>query len=336
MSPPEHMPANSLVIPVYGNEGSLPDLMEACADLSRQLAGDLEVVFVVDASPDNCFAWLRQHLPDQLFPSQLLLHSRNFGSFAAIRTGLAAARGQRFAVMAADLQEPISLAREFLELLAKDEADVVVGVREGRDDPFVSSLSSRLFWGLYRAWVMPEIPPGGVDIFGCNAMCRDQLVAFTEHNSSLVGQLFWVGFRRKQVPYARRARVHGKSAWTFAKKLRYLWDSVYSFSDLPIRALKWVGGVSVMLALAASTMVLLARLLGYIDVPGYTPIVLSVMFFGGLNALGLGLVGEYVWRTFENSKARPLAITSFATRFTARDGERSRSHPAVIEASTQG
>jgi polyisoprenyl-phosphate glycosyltransferase len=307
---------NSLVIPVYKNEGSLPDLMAACRQLASALSGDLEVVLVVDGSPDGCFAWLDQHLPEQPFTSQLVLHSRNFGSFAAIRTGLATARGQRFAVMAADLQEPISLAQAFFSSLVNDEADVVIGVRGGRNDPIVSSLASRIFWGLYRRLIFPEIPPGGVDMFGCNAKVRDQLLALHERNSSLVAQLFWVGFRRKQVSYERQVRQHGTSAWTFSKKVRYLLDSVYSFSDLPIRVLKWVGGLSVALATVLSVVVLAARLAGLIEVAGYTPIILSVTFFGGLNAFGLGLVGEYIWRTFENSKARPLAITTVSRSFT--------------------
>lgn len=320
-------PTNSLVIPVYKNEGSLPDLMQACSELAAQLDGDLEVVLVVDGSPDNCFAWLEAHLGSQPFASQLLLHSRNFGSFAAIRTGLGAARGRRFAVMAADLQEPISLARQFFETLRANQADVAIGIRENRSDPLLSSLASRSFWWLYRKLVLPEIPPGGVDVFGCNEKVRDELLTLEERNSSLVGQLFWVGFRRVAIPYVRQARQHGESAWTLTKKVRYLLDSVYSFSDLPIRALKWVGGGSAALAVVVSGVVLVARLLGYIEVPGYTPVVLSVMFFGGLNAFGLGLVGEYVWRTFENSKRRPHAISSISREFSPRVARASRGEP---------
>lgn len=324
---PEQSPTHSLVVPVYKNEGSLPDLMKACGELYAQLGGDLEVVLVVDGSPDSCFAWLEAHLAEQPFASQLLLHSRNFGSFAAIRTGLGAARGRFFAVMAADLQEPIALARQFFDALRADQADVAIGVREGRSDPMVSSLASRTFWWLYRKLVLPEIPPGGVDMFGCNAQVRDQLLALDERNSSLVGQLFWVGFRRVAIPYVRQERQHGKSAWTLSKKIRYLLDSVYSFSDLPIRALKWVGGGSAALAVVVSAVVLIARLLGYIEVPGYTPVVLSVMFFGGLNAFGLGLVGEYVWRTFENSKGRPLAIRARQKTYPGTPGTTPRASP---------
>ncbi|MGV3625170.1 MAG: glycosyltransferase family 2 protein [Archangium sp.] len=316
-------PRCSLVIPVYKNEGSLPELMDECASLHRDLNGELEVVFVVDGSPDACFAWLRENLPKQPFASQLSLHSRNFGSFAAIRTGFEVARGQLLAVMAADLQEPICVARAFFEKLNAGTADVAVGFRESREDPPLSRLASTIFWSAYRRWVQPEIPPGGVDVFGCTRQVRDHLLSLEERNSSLVGQLFWVGFRRELVPYARRARKHGTSAWSLGKKIRYLFDSLYAFSDLPIRGLKWLGGVSAMTGLVVGAVVLTAWFLGDITVPGYTPTVLAVTFFGGLNAFGLGLVGEYVWRTFENTKGRPLAISSSHQRFDGAASKRS-------------
>lgn len=311
-------PLCSLIIPVYRNEASLPELMAACRELASSLPHPLEVVCVVDGSPDGSASWLRENLPQQPFTSQLCEHSRNFGSFAAIRTGLGVARGDVYAVMAADLQEPISLARSFFELLVADRADVTIGVREGRNDPLSSSVGSRAFWWLYRRLVLPELPPGGVDMFGCKREVRDLLLSLHERNSSLVGQLFWVGFRRAQVGYTRQPRKHGESAWTFSRKVRYLLDSVFSFSDLPIRLLKWLGSAALAGAMSGGLVVLVAKLAGLIEVPGYAATILTVMFFGGLNSLGLGVVGEYVWRTYENTKGRPLAITSRHAVFDAR------------------
>lgn len=313
----------SLVIPVYKNEASLPELLEQLEALAPTLTVPLEVVFVVDGSPDGSYAWLAAALPKSKFASQLLLHSRNFGSFAAIRSGLEAGRGDRFAVMAADLQEPPALIRAFDAALAAGTADVAVGRRESRADPLPTRLLSATFWGFYRRVVMPQIPPGGVDLFACTRACRDELLRLAELNSSLVGLLFWVGFRRVEVPYERLARKHGKSAWSFARKLRYLMDSVYAFSDLPVRLLTWFGALATGLAVVLGLVVLAARLTGGIDVPGYTAIVLLIMFFGGLNVLSLGLIGGYVWRTFENSKGRPTAIVMSARRFSPLESQRS-------------
>ena len=204
----------SLIVPVYGNEDSIHDLLAAVERMNVQLDGRLEAVFVVDGSPDKSAELLQALLPDQTFASRLVLLSRNFGSFAAIRAGLQHATGDVFAVMAADLQEPPELALEFFRLLGADECDVVVGTRQDRDDPLLSRLSARLFWGVYRRLVVPSMPPGGVDIFGCNRVFRDTLLACEEANSSLVALLFWLGFRRREVAYTRLPRLHGTSGWT--------------------------------------------------------------------------------------------------------------------------
>lgn len=298
----------SLVIPVYRNEGSIPDLLSAVSQLNNTLENDLEVVFVVDGSPDRCYELLRDKLPDQSFRSKLVLLSRNFGSFMAIRTGLQFGAGDRFAVMAADLQEPPELVLEMNRILQRKDADVVVGVREGRQDPLLSRLASQVFWGLYRRYVIPEIPQGGVDMFGCNKAFRDTLLTLDERHSSLIAQIFWLGFRRSVVTYTRQVRQHGKSAWTLSKKINYLMDSVFSFTDLPIRLLVRVGAGGSVLAALFAVFVLFAKLYGMISEPGYAMTILTIIFFGCLNLLGLGIIGSYAWRTYENTKNRPLAI----------------------------
>lgn len=313
-------PLISLVIPVYRNAGNLPPLLEALGGLRDQLAGQgtrLEVIFVVDGSPDASGEILRQSLPGAGLAARLLELSRNFGSFAAIRAGLAAGQGDLFAVMAADLQEPPELVAEFARRLASGAAEVVVGRREGREDGFFEAASARLFWWLYRHFVYAEVPPGGIDVFGCSRAVRDQLLALGESHSSLVALLLWVGFRRESVPYRRRRREIGRSAWTFRRKLDYLLDSVYSFSDLPIRWLLRAGLAGLFLSVVFSLVVLAARLSGRIEVPGYAATVLLTMFFGGLNAFGLGVIGSYVWRTYENTKQRPSYIVARQQDFQA-------------------
>jgi glycosyltransferase involved in cell wall biosynthesis len=295
----------SLVVPVYRNEESIPDLLGAIEDLDRRLNGELEVVFVVDGSPDRSLELLTERLPLAPFKSQLLVLSRNFGSFSAIRSGLAAGRGDVFAVMAADLQEPPELVVSFQEALGSGRYDVAVGCRESRADTLGSRLFATVFWGLYRAVVQREIPRGGVDVFGCTRRFRDEILALEESNSTLVGLIFWLGFRRAEIRYTRRPRKHGTSAWSFRRKLRYLLDSSFAFSDLPIRLLSLAGLGGILLSLAFGLVVLVARVSGRIEVPGYAATVLAVMFFGGLNSLGIGILGEYLWRTFENTKRRP-------------------------------
>lgn len=305
----------SVVVPIYKNAENISALVACLRDIHQSLPDGLEAVLVVDGSPDDSFGLLRLNLPGQPYVAQLIALSRNFGSFAAIRAGLAAARGQRIAVMAADLQEPPDLMFEFDRLLRSPDVDVVIGRRTGRADPLTTRLSAGLFWWVYRKFIQRDVPEGGVDIFGCTDRVRREIVRLGEANSSLVGLLFWIGFRRAFVPYVRRPRAAGKSAWTFGKKLRYLTDSMFGFSDLPIRLLLVLGVVGLAMSIAYAAVVVVAKLIFAIAVPGYAATVTLVSFFGGLNCAGLGLLGGYLWRTFENSKGRPnylvLASESF-------------------------
>jgi glycosyltransferase involved in cell wall biosynthesis len=298
----------SVVVPVYGNEATIPLLIARLTALSDESDGLLEVVFVVDGSPDNSLLLLRRLLPESRLRSQLVALSRNYGSFSAIRAGLAVARGEYIAVMAADLQEPVSLVEGIFARLATGEYDVAVGVRESRNDPALSSIASRAFWSFYRRYVHKDLPAGGVDMFGCTRQVATELVALEESNTSLVGLLYWLGFRRAEVPYERQEREHGTSGWTVRKKLRYMNDSIFSFTDLPITVLITAGLLGVLASLVAGVAVFAAWATGNVEVEGYTPMMLMLFLLCSSILLALGIVGSYVWRTYENSKRRPGAV----------------------------
>lgn len=308
-------PDCNLIVPVYRNEENIPALLERFALLDKQVEGGIEVICVVDGSPDRSCERLENGLSQAAYPSHLLLLSRNFGSFAAIREGLKAAEGCYFAVMAADLQEPPELTTQAFAALQRDECDLALGTRISRGDPWFTRITSGLFWGLYRALIQRELPPGGVDVFACNRKFRDQLLTFHESHTSLVGQLLWLGFRRKLIPYSRQPRQHGRSAWRFRQKLKYLLDSIYSFSDLPIKIFVALGFLGVITSVVMGLVVLVSRITGGIAVPGYAATVIAVVFFAGLNMLGLGIIGSYVWRAYENTKSRPLAVVMRELRF---------------------
>lgn len=312
------IPRNSLVIPVYGNSETIGPLVEAVQGIRDSTEGGFEVVFVVDGSPDDSRTRLVAALEGAELEAQVVDHSRNFGSFAAIRTGMSLARGELIAVMAADLQEPPELAVEFLERLRTEDVDVVVGeraVREDRGDAF-----SKLYWLLYRKFVLSEIPSGGADVFACRASVRDVICSLESVHTSLIGQLFWVGFRRRLVPYERRKST-GKSGWTLGRKLRYLSDSVFAFTDLPVRLLWLVGLIGLFLGSLLALLVVIAKAAGAVSVPGYTATILVIVLFGSFNMIGLGIIGSYVYRAYETSKGRPGAIVREVLEFRAADAD---------------
>jgi glycosyltransferase involved in cell wall biosynthesis len=307
----------SLVIPVYKNEASIPRLIEALQTMNKVLENHLDVTFVVDGSPDHSYALLKQSLPSASFHGNLLLLSRNFGAYAAIRAGLEVAKGPFFAVMAADLQEPPELIIQIFKSLTTEPVDIAFGIREGREDPWHQKIPAKLFWRFYKM-VQKEMPSGGVDIFGCNLQFRNQLLMLEELNSSLVGLAIWLGFRRKLITYRRLKREQGKSQWSIRKKIKYATDSLFSFSDLPIKFLYLIGTLGIGLSIFSAISVLFAKLSGTIPVPGYAATLITIVFFAALNAMGLGVVGSYVWRAFENTKLRPQSIVMSSLEFNAQ------------------
>jgi glycosyltransferase involved in cell wall biosynthesis len=298
----------SVVIPVYNNSESLDELLYSIEATLSKMNTRNEIIFVVDGSPDNSYEKLIKSTPWRNTEIIALNLSRNFGSIAAVRTGMARARGAYVSVLAADLQEPTEILSEFYDELEYGLNDVVIGERISRNDPVVSKIFSRIYWFFYRKTINSEIPTGGVDVFACTKKANSHIVKMLENESSLVGLLFWVGFNRKLIPYTRFKRPFGKSAWTFRKKLRYLTDSVFAFSDAPILLLQVVGMIGIFLSLSIGVLTILGAITGHISQPGYPSLIAALALSSSSILLGLGIVGEYARRAFENTKMRPLSI----------------------------
>lgn len=298
----------SLIIPVYKNAKFIPELLESIKDININLKNQLEIIFVIDGNPENEFEILKEQLKKYSFKSQLISHSRNFGSFAAIKTGLENATGDYFSIMAADMQEPPKLVIKIFKKLSENKSNIIIGNRIARKDNKINNIFSNIFWNIYKKYIQNDIPKGGVDIFGCDKTVRDTLINLKENNSSLVGLLYWIGFKKEYINYTRIKRKYGKSAWDFKRKMKYMTDSIFAFSDLPIKILINLGLVGISVSLILSIIVLISKLIGSITVPGYTATLLIVSFFSSINLLCFGIIGLYIWRAFENTKNRPNTI----------------------------
>ena len=321
----------SVVIPVYGNAGSIDALVAALARTRRgSSAARSRWSSSWTAARTTRTCGSRRPCRRAPFP---LPAPAPLAELRVVLRHPRRARGRRRAstspCMAADLQEPPELVVEFARRL---EAGAVRRRRRAADAaapiPCSSRASAALFWALYRRFVQPEVPKGGVDVFGCTRAVRDQIVRL-DGAQHLARRAPVLG----RASGARRCRTSAASATPggprgpSARSSRYLMDSVFSFSDLPIRFLLRTGALGLALSVAFAAVVLTARLSGAIAVPGYAATVLTITFFGALNCFGLGVIGGYVWRTFENTKGRPDlhrrvvgAVRTGAAAHATRDG----------------
>jgi glycosyltransferase involved in cell wall biosynthesis len=307
------VPTLSVVVPYFNNRESLPELLAQISTSAASLQAVVEIIVVDDGSKLPVLSALKQVPPMPHTRLKLIRLSRNFGSFSAIQTGLSAATGKRIAVLSADLQEPPWLLESFFEELESGEISVVLGSRESRQDKVLQSISAKAYWFLYRRFVFPQVPKGGVDVFACTQEVARTLVNFRESNTSLIGLLLWAGYPTKIVKYDRLERQHGQSGWSLTKRLKYMTNSIFAFTHFPILALQVLGGLGVLASVLIGVVVAYAWWSGAVIVPGYAPIMLAISLSTSINLLGLGLIGSYVWRTFENSKNRPSTLISTAS-----------------------
>lgn len=304
----------SLILPIYKNEYNILPLLQELKALDSKLNYQCEFIFVIDGSPDKSEEIILEHCNDYVSASQVISLSKNYGSFTAIRAGMSESKGDFLAVMAADLQEPPELIIELFDMLSSGGADVCFGERKSRNDPFIKKLLSNVFWGLYSRLVIPEIPSGGVDIFACTKKVTESILQIEERNSSLIAQLFWVGYKRAYIPYDRRERDIGESAWSFKKRIRYMLDSIFSYTDIPIVLLLGLGAIGLCLSLTYVFIVSISYSLGFISQPGFASQTILITIFGSSILLAQGVLGCYIWRILENSKRRPLYFIDKKTK----------------------
>ncbi len=294
----------SIVVPVYFNEENLRPLYE---DIQKKIIQvidfDYEIVMVDDGSDDGSWDVIQElaRIDRNVKPIRL---SRNFGSHAAILCGLVHSTGDCAVVKAADLQEPTEMLLEMFQSW-KQGNNVVLAVREERED---KSLFSDLYYWLTRKTALPKMPEHGFDTFLLDRKVIQVLDSLDEKNSAITGQILWSGFRTAEVRYTRRQREIGRSKWTLKKKIRLVADTLFSFSTLPITMIVAIGVLSCMGAAIWIVALVITKLSVGISVEGYTSLIIFQLFSFGIIMLTLGLLGNYLWRTFDASRHRPVYI----------------------------
>lgn len=303
-------PHATLVVPVFKSEDHISEVFSFASKIGNVIPAGVSLVFVDDGSPDRSVE--RIHIESTLnsLPVTVLRLSRNFGSGPAVHAGLGYSQGCATVVFGSDLQEPEELYVEMIKEIIGGKADVCLGQRTSREDPFGMKLASISYWWFSRKFLNGQTPKGGFDVFGLSRSARQSLVNLQELNTSLTSQIQWIGYKQLLIPYERRARLSGTSTWTMRRKMKLFADSVYGFSGTPVALLFVVGLLSTLCFVLLSLVTLFGRLTGLIDVAGYTTLVLLLALGQAVNLLAVGIVGGYLYRTFDNSKGRPKYIIS--------------------------
>ena len=297
----------SIVIPVFYNEQNLEPLY---ADIKEKIIDridyDYELVMVDDGSGDRSYE-VMQSLAARDPNVRIFRLSRNFGSHAAILCGLEQSTGDCAVVKAADLQEPTELILEMVEKW-KEGFRVVLATRAGREEGKGQTFFANFYYNLVRKAALSSMPKGGFDVYLVDRKVIEVLSGLEEKNSALTGQILWSGFRTAEVPYIRKEREIGESRWTLKKKIRLVMDTLFSFSTLPIKIVEIIGGVSFFGAMIWAAVEVILKLAGLIEVTGFALMFIFQLFSFGVIMLTIGIIGEYLWRTFDASRKRPPYI----------------------------
>jgi polyisoprenyl-phosphate glycosyltransferase len=301
-------PLIAIVVPVFNERENLRLFYDAVSDVIGLMPEyDWELMFVDDGSRDGSFEAVRT-LRDRDNRVQALRFPRNFGSHIAIAAGMDHCRGDAAIVMAADLQDPPALIREFVRCW-REGYDVVWGARTGRDDNALRSWGMSMFYRLVRRFAIPTYPPGGTGSF-C-LISRPVIDVFRqcqEHNRLTFGLVAWSGFRETSVPYHRPQRLIGSSSWTLRKMFKAAIDTFISFSSLPIRAISTLGLLVSALSFVFGVYVFVNQIFFGTRVQGWTSVMLTVLVLGGVQLLMIGVLGEYLQRILDEARGRPLYI----------------------------
>jgi len=299
----------SLVVPVYQNEKSLAETAAKAGEVFRQCQYDYQVVFVNDGSTDKSLEVLRVEQTKDPEHIIIINFTRNFGQRMAIIAGLEYAKGDAVGVVSADLQDPIELLSEMISAW-ENGFKIVMATRTERKDGFFSDLLSNLFHTFIRKFLYSEYPKGGSDYWLLDRVVLDEYNQIKLKNGSCQISFLRLGYSSKMIEYTRKERTHGKSQYNFWKRVYNAYGSILPNSYMPIRLITGIGLFASISGFIYAFYVLVARIIysPNVAVEGWTTIIIMISIFAGLILLSLGIIGEYIWRIYDEIKTTPRYV----------------------------
>lgn len=308
----------SVVIPLYNEEGNVPELIRRIGAILNKLAGEgdtFEIIAVNDGSGDGTLQALRDERARQ--PNLTIVNlSRNFGHQIAATAGLDVSRGDAVILMDGDLQDPPELIEQFIEKWREGYDVVYATRRERRGENRFKLFTARLFYRVIRRLTNVSIPVDTGDFRLMSRRVVEALGQTREKHRFLRGLVSWVGFEQVGVAYDRDPRYSGKTKYPISKMLHFAIDGITSFSEAPLRFATYLGFIVSGFAFVYAVVVLILKIL-QLNEPGYTSTMIAILFLGGVQLIGIGILGEYVGRVYDQVKARPLYFVSSVERPSA-------------------
>lgn len=301
----------TVIIPVLNECDGLTALIKRLPPVLDRLTPNWQVLFVDDGSTDDTLMRIRAHAAIDRRITAIAL-SRNFGKEIAIAAGLRYATGDAAIIMDADLQHPPEVLSAFVERWLEGY-EVVYGQRIDRNiESPARRFLARLFYRTYNAIVETDIPEGAGDFRLLDRKAVDAMNAIGETSRFNKGLYSWIGFKSIGVPFTVAVRLHGQSKWRFSKLMSFAIDGLTSFTTLPLRVWSLLGVIISLFAMTYAVYTVIETLLYGGDVPGYASLIVSIMFFSGIQLISLGVLGQYIGRVYEEVKERPLFIVTEA------------------------
>lgn len=299
----------SLVVPCYNESGSVHLFLDAVIADFDGCGYDYEVIFVNDGSGDNTLFQLKKLYAAHKCPTKVVSFSRNFGKEAAVYAGMREAAGEYVALIDADLQQRPAIVRNMVSILEeKPEIDVVAAYQDRRGEGKVLSFFKKNFYSIINKLSTVKLHPDASD-FRCFRRCvAEDLIGMAEYHRFSKGLFAWVGYETEFIPYTAAERVAGTTKWSFRKLFNYAIDGIIGFSTAPLRMATYLGGFSALAAVLYLLWVVFEKLAFGIDIPGYATIIVLILALGAMQLICIGIIGEYVGRTFEQSKQRPICL----------------------------
>ena len=298
-----------MVVPCFNEQESLQLFYEEVLNVIPQMPEvSVDFLFVNDGSADNTLNTIKGLAETDDSVSYISL-SRNFGKEAAVFVGLKYAKGDYVAVIDADLQDPPHLIPQMIQLVKNGECDCVATRRVSRKgEPVIRSFCARVFYKIMQKVFKVNIADGTRDYRLMNRKFVNALLSMGEYNRFFKGMADWVGFKTKWLEYENVVRASGETKWTFWKLFKYSIDGIVAFSTAPLVVASLVGVICCFLALAFTVFIVVRKLVFGDPVTGWASIVCIILFLGGIQMLGLGILGEYLAKTYMETKNRPIFI----------------------------